>query len=663
MAGTPAEAVAQGLEQARLVAAMYADAEEALLARVAARVAEGLDDDDTSLWEAKRLGEIGQLRKDAQRIINRLEAAAKVAARRAVMEAWAAGMDSAVVGAVLNVHDEKIRKRLERTLRDARKLGSKALLHPGQGVAELAAQTVRLITAVRLGALRAVDDDYRRVIAETVGRPLIGAETRRDAAQRALDRFAKQGITGFRMKETPDRPARTWGMPQYVEMAMRTAMARAATDGHMATLRDAGMDLVIVSRLPYTCKLCDPWEGKILSQSGPAGIRMEPSEIDDSMVEVDVAGTVAEARAAGLMHPNCGHSLSAYLPGVTRPLQVKDRPATYGDSQRQRYLERQLRDYKRRATVALDADARRKAEDKVAEYQRQLREHIKATGLRRRTLQERIDAPPRNLEQVSDDEISHYEKRFAHDGEITARLTQEKQRRTDEREAERRAAGPAAAEDPIEFLSQIDDLGDLTDEHLTALMLRYQDDSDGMERVLAELDRIEAATREREQWSWNWKDEETPEDRRISDLIATGRYSYTQAYAEVHGLDPAKLERQERRSLLESERWPGEDIDQTVRRMYAAWLDEQYVQAGEQAVRGGDFVMKEGQAKGIDPRSLFSGPAARARRYASEELKRWWQDHPRMTLTEFRAAWLGRDSDKQAAAYVRAGGAGREFGV
>ncbi|WP_440063795.1 phage minor capsid protein [Streptosporangium sp. OZ121] len=661
MAGTPAEAVAQGLEQARLVAAMYADAEEALLARVAARVAEGLDDDDTSLWEAKRLGEIGQLRKDAERIINRLEAAAKAAAKRAVVEAWSAGMDSAVVGAVLDVHDEKIRKRLERTLRDARKVGSKALVNPGQGVAELAAQTVRLITSVRLGALRAVDDDYRRVVAETAGRALVGAETRRDAAQRALNRFAQQGITGFRTQETADRPARTWSMPQYVEMAMRTAMARAATDGHMATLRDAGMDLVIVSRLPYTCKLCDPWEGKILSQSGPAGIRQEPSEIDDSLVEVDVAGTVQEAREAGLMHPNCGHSLSAYLPGVTRPREVEPRAATYGDAQKQRYLERQIRDYKRRAAVALDADARRKADEKVAEYQKQLREHTKAAGLRRTPARERVDAPPRNLEQLPDAEVNRLKERFAGDGEITARLTQETQRRADEREAERKAAGPAAAEDPIEALSQLDDLGDLTDEHLTELMLRYQDDSDGMERVLAELDRIEAATREREQWSWNWKDEETPEDRRISDLIATGRYSYMEAYAEVYGLDPAELEREERRALVQAEGWPGEDVDQTIRRMYAEWLDQQYDAA--EAATNGVFLNKKGRANEVSDKSLFSGPAARARAYASEELKRWWQDNPRLTLTEFRALWLNRDSDKRAAAQIRAGGAGREFGL
>ena len=69
------------------------------------------------------------------------------------------------------------------------------------------------------------------------------------------------------------------------------------------------------------------------------------------------------------------------------------------------------------------------------------------------------------------------------------------------------------------------------------------------------------------------------------------------------------------------------------------------------------------RAKGIDPRSLFSGPASRARKYASEELLRWWQSNPRMTLTEFRAMWLGRDSDRKAAKQIRAGGAGREFGV
>ncbi|GAA4599974.1 hypothetical protein GCM10023194_81020 [Planotetraspora phitsanulokensis] len=659
MAASPAGAIAEGLEKARALAAMYADAEAALLERIANRAGEDVDSDESAeSWASKRLSEVTQLRKEAERIIRRLEAAAKAAAERAVLETWSSGMDAAVVGAVLQVHDDKLRKRLDKVLRDARALGSKNMINPGQGVAELAAQTVRMVTSVHEGALRAVEDIYRKVIAETAGRALVGAETRRDAVQRALNKFTDAGISGF---VDNAKPPRTWGMREYVEMAMRTATARAAVDGHLTTLRNAGIDLVTVSRLPYTCKVCGPWEGKILTIDGSAGTRVEESALTGVQIFVQVEGTVSQARLAGLMHPNCGHNLNAYIPGMSRPAPVVHSEATYEDVQRQRYLERQVRLQKRRAAVSLDDAARKKADAKVSDLQRQLREHTKATGLRRRSERERVEALPKDLTELSDEQISEQATKFGNDEQSMARLAQEMERRDAEDEAARKAAGPAAADDPIAALSEIHTMGDLTDDHLSALMDRYRDDEQGLAQVLDQLDRIEAATREREQWSWNWREEETDEDRRISDLIASGGYSYMDAYAEVHGLDAGELDRAERRSLLEAERMPGEKIDATVRRLYAQWLDQLHKQA-EEATKG-NLLNAEGRAARVSDLSLFSGPASRARKYASEELLRWWADHPRLTLTEFRAQWLGRQADRDAAAQIRAGGAGREFGV
>ncbi|HUR07004.1 MAG TPA: phage minor capsid protein [Nonomuraea sp.] len=658
MAITPAGAIESGLEKARLIAAMYADAEMALLERIAARVGKDLDNANGGDWADKRLAEVTQLRREAESIVRRLESAAKAAAQAAVLDTWAEGMDAAVRGAVLQVHDAKVRKRLARVLQDANNLGARQLINPGQGVAELAAQAVNLVTSVHVGALRAVEDIYRKVIAETAGRVLIGAETRREAVQRALDRLTAKGITGFRDGSDPPR---TWGMREYVEMAMRTATARAAVDGHLSRLRDAGINLVSVSRLPNTCKRCGPWEGKVLGLSGAAGTRVEESPLTGIQVFVQVAGTVDEARLAGLLHPNCRHSLNAFIPGVSRPAPMVHPKTTYKDSQRQRYLERKIREHKRRVSVALDDDARKKANAKVAEYQRQIKDLSQAAGLRRKTKREKADAPPSDLEKLSNKQLAEQASKFGHDEQAMARLEQETKRRDEAAEAAQKATGPAAQDDPIAALSEINDIGDLSDEHLTALMERYRDDEQGMASVLDKLDRIEQQTRQREQWSWNWREEETEADRAISDLIASGAYSYMEAYAEVHGLDPAELDRQERRALLEADRRPGEDIDQTVRRLYAEWLDQMYERA-EQATNG--FLLNsEGRATRINERSLFSGPASRARKYASEELLRFWADTPRLTLTEFRAQWLGRESDRKAAEQIRAGGAGREFGV
>lgn len=66
-----------------------------------------------------------------------------------------------------------------------------------------------------------------------------------------------------------------------------------------------------------------------------------------------------------------------------------------------------------------------------------------------------------------------------------------------------------------------------------------------------------------------------------------------------------------------------------------------YVTA-EQDTRG-SMVNRKGQARGVDPRSLFTGSEERARRYASEELLEHWQTHGRPTAAMF----AGRDTRVQ----------------
>lgn len=103
----------------------------------------------------------------------------------------------------------------------------------------------------------------------------------------------------------------------------------------------------------------------------------------------------------------------------------------------------------------------------------------------------------------------------------------------------------------------------------------------------------------------------------------------------------------------------GESTDQAIRRYHDEWLDLSYLQA-EQATRG-HMLSPAGRAARIDPRELFTGTTARARKYASEELQRWWVDHPRVNRTQFRAQLLGRLADVKAARGTKAQSTGRDF--
>lgn len=52
------------------------------------------------------------------------------------------------------------------------------------------------------------------------------------------------------------------------------------------------------------------------------------------------------------------------------------------------------------------------------------------------------------------------------------------------------------------------------------------------------------------------------------------------------------------------------------------------------------LVNARGRAKGIEPLSLFMGPAVRAYAYASEELIEHWQTYPRVIFAEFERQWM-----------------------
>ena len=179
---------------------------------------------------------------------------------------------------------------------------------------------------------------------------------------------------------------------------------------------------------------------------------------------------------------------------------------------------------------------------------------------------------------------------------------------------------------------------------------RRQLDEPLMNRLLKDMDRRDRAK------PFYMDEDLTPQQQRVDELVAGGR-DYLSAYAEVHSADEAQLGRDEAAGAVV--RQGGETLQQAVRRSYDEWLHMTYLEA-EKATRG-HMLNRAGQQAGIDPLTLFTGPVSRARRYASEDLMRWWRNNKRMNLTEFRAQVLRRDRDRAAAAVTAAQSTGRDY--
>lgn len=342
----------------------YLEAERLLLERIARSLAAGLD---APGWAERKLLEVQLVRAQAERLLTELERAGSARAAEAILTAHNRG-SAAAAGDLAGL--------LDRALAD--------VVDPLPGsaaVTRIAAETTSALHATHLRILRTTIDAYRDVVAQASSQVLLGTQTRREAAQTALNRFAARGVTGF-----VDRAGRSWDMASYVEMAVRTGAGHAAVAAHADRLQSYGQDLVIVSDAPQECRLCRPWEGKVLSLSGSTAGTVDGSG------GVRVAGSLSEATAAGLFHPGCRHSTGLYQPGVTRlPGRTAD-PQGDADRRQLRYLERETRKAKRLEAAALDDQARARAAARVRARQAQIREHTRTTTAKRQPQRERLGA-------------------------------------------------------------------------------------------------------------------------------------------------------------------------------------------------------------------------------------------------------------------------------
>ena len=351
-----------GEDYAARVARLLDATEAQLLTLLAQMLREGADRDD---WREAKLRDLQRLLWEATKAGRTITPEVMQTIRDVILDAMNAGTATA----------------LNDLPRDTPVLTGRNVQRSTTLAASLEQQVRSAIDRMPILLSRAYQEAVHAGAAQVLG----GKVTRLQASQSVLDRLLSQGVRGY-----TDRAGRQWSLDTYVEMAVRSVTGQAAVDAHVDQLAYAGRDLGIVSDAPRECPLCRPWEGKVLSLSGVVGAVIVPSRTTGRPSTVHVAGTLSEARAAGLMHPNCRHSVSSYVPGATRPPNVSHDPDGYEAGQRQRAMERKVREWKRRQALALDDDTAARAASKVRQWQGALREHVDTHDLKRLRSREQI---------------------------------------------------------------------------------------------------------------------------------------------------------------------------------------------------------------------------------------------------------------------------------
>lgn len=217
-----------------------------------------------------------------------------------------------------------------------------------------AAQKLNMVNTVMLESSRqayqaTVADIVNRVQATQTaldigaGEVVTGVSSWNQAMVHSINRLKANGITGF-----IDHGGHRWSAEAYTAMDIRTTMANTARAAVWETNQDFGNDLYSVSYHDGARPLCYPWQNKVISSLDRSGVTYD---LDGNEIPIYPQSSTSYGQPAGLFGINCKHYPTPFIPGVSlirgQPMSEEANKQAYEDSQKQRALERKIREEKR----------------------------------------------------------------------------------------------------------------------------------------------------------------------------------------------------------------------------------------------------------------------------------------------------------------------------
>jgi len=215
------------------------------------------------------------------------------------------------------------------------------------------------------------------VLNKAVSAVSIGEEAIDAAIRESINEIARQGITGHLM-----RNGKTLELGAYVRREVTTGVMNVTRELSFLRAEEWGSDLIQVSAHAAARPLCFPYQGQIYSLSGKHE-RFEP------------LASTSYGEIAGLFGINCRHVFWPWFEGLNDeytseqqdPAKYElgvDNNTLYEQTQKQRYNERQIRAWKRRANELEESGIdNSRARKKVKYWQTRQRSFLKDLTLRR----------------------------------------------------------------------------------------------------------------------------------------------------------------------------------------------------------------------------------------------------------------------------------------
>ena len=301
-------------------------------------------------YQARMLAQLGKVNRETVEIIAKSLGGADAALQNALTEAILQGLKN---------EEPKLRRAAEKGL-----LYGGGFIPPEvtpnqmqafQAYYKQSADKLNLVNTVMLEsteeAYRATVADVTQKIAATqsilnteTGTVVSGVESYNRAVGSAVKRMVSNGLTGF-----IDHGGHHWSPEAYAAMDIRTTVFNTSRAAVWERNEEYGNDLYQVSSHDGARPLCYPWQGKVISSADAA---RDVEDLDGNKVHVYAQNEIPGFGYGGsLFGVNCGHYPMVFIPGFStikgEPQDEEANAKTYEESQRQRALERKLRDERR----------------------------------------------------------------------------------------------------------------------------------------------------------------------------------------------------------------------------------------------------------------------------------------------------------------------------
>lgn len=310
-----------------------------------------LEDRQWTAWQAIKLQNLQKFRRENRQIMQEYSDKIDADTRQLMTEQFREGEQEAeaVAGAepaasVPDVHFFGVNTpKMERLMQDV----------------------VQVEQTAETAALRTMDDVYRRTVNRAQLAMAAGETTLTKAIDMAVREFLEKGLNSIVYRD-----GRHVDIADYVRMVLRTTSTRAQLQGKSKRFAELGYDTVLISQYGGCSETCEPWQGRAYIDDV---FTIWNGEINGDSGKSQYCGKwfplLSSAIRGGLFHPNCRHTMSLYIDGVTKippPIPAEQIRKQRELEQKQRVMERKIRKLKRLEAGTQDPQA-------VKEYGREAR--------------------------------------------------------------------------------------------------------------------------------------------------------------------------------------------------------------------------------------------------------------------------------------------------